>query len=849
MYNLSFQVAPLAGLTALALLPVVYFWMRSLVRMSPGRRVVALVIRCILLLVVIAALLAPQLNLGTKDQTIVALVDCSRSDGQAAEKAARSFAEAAKLPEVELSGLGFAKKHRTGGFEVQDSRLGEPNNDNLATDIAAAITSAAASMPADRVGKIVLFSDGNQTEGDARAAAQAAGVPIFSVPVASVQPEVYVSSMTAPPHVRQGDPFKIEVLIQSTHEDDGRLELLRDSAVIEKQAVRLAKGENRFQFEQLTVTEGASAAFSAHIEGCKDTIRQNNQASCLVMVNPRPRALLVEGQGGAAGGLPAALGKESIDVKVCGPQQLPERLDELQRYQLVILANTPAEALGPERMKALASYVHDYGGGLVAVGGYQAFTAGGWHGTPLEELLPVTCQPSKPKPKPTLAMVLVLDVSYSMKGRSIDLARQALRRAVAMLGPSDQVGVLAFEDRSRWISPLGRAENREQILHQIDTIEAGGGTTMYPAIEKAYMALREAYADRKHIIVMTDGISNPGDFDALTKQITAAGITMSTVGVGSEPARPLLKNIAERAKGHAYFCEDAAAVPKIFEMEAAAASRFGITEQPFFPQVAERMPPFRDIDLAHAPALLGYVETGAKPGAEVLLSTKDGEPLLATWRYGLGTAAVFTSDAENRWAAAWLGWPGFGQFWAQLARRTMRPDAARNVQLHVRPVAGRLEVTLDAADSQHRFIDDAEASLAITDPKGAAQQLAMQQVAPGRYAATVPAAQEAVYVLEAKLTYQGQPVGSDRLGVSVPYPEELRTKPTNTTLLREIAKLSGGSYDPQPADVFATSDRIAWRALPLWPWLLAAALAIFLLDLSLRRIAVTVSSPAGRGPG
>jgi hypothetical protein len=35
--------------------------------------------------------------------------------------------------------------------------------------------------------------------------------------------------------------------------------------------------------------------------------------------------------------------------------------------------------------------------------------------------------------------------------------------------------------------------------------------------------------------------------------------------------------------------------------------------------------------------------------------------------------AAFTSDAKARWASEWLGWPGYGKFWGQIARMLVRP--------------------------------------------------------------------------------------------------------------------------------------------------------------------------------
>ena len=59
------------------------------------------------------------------------------------------------------------------------------------------------------------------------------------------------------------------------------------------------------------------------------------------------------------------------------------------------------------------------------------------------------------------------------------------------------------------------------------------------------------------------------------------------------------------------------------------------------------------------------------------------DPLLGAWQYGLGRSVVFTSDAKSRWAAEWLSWPGYGKFWAQVVRHSMRKSDAKGVFMQV----------------------------------------------------------------------------------------------------------------------------------------------------------------------
>src|SRR5438094_7308566 len=74
----------------------------------------------------------------------------------------------------------------------------------------------------------------------------------------------------------------------------------------------------------------------------------------------------------------------------------------------------------------------------------------------------------------------------------------------------------------------------------------------------------------------------------------------------------------------------------------------------------------QDIDWKAVPPLGGYVATTLKQAAELVLMSHQEDPVLATWRYGLGRAAAFTSDAKAKWGVLWLRWADFNKFWAQL---------------------------------------------------------------------------------------------------------------------------------------------------------------------------------------
>jgi len=401
-------------------------------------------------------------------------------------------------------------------------------------------------------------------------------------------------------------------------------------------------------------------------------VAENDEAPASAPVEAPRRVLLVSGRGAAAARLAKALGDGGLAVKVGTAPEVPDTRQRLETLDAVVLMNLPAALLSPQQMEMLRQYVAG-GGGLVAVGGSEALTAGGYGGTLLEEALPVECAATRKTRRPGLAIVLVVDRSESMQeGGAIELAKEAMRGVVRLLGPEDQLGLLAFDEESRWVSPIAPVGDGSQVLARIGSITAGGRTDMAPAIEKAGLALREAFVARRHMIVLTDGVSHPADFEPLAGRVAGWGVTISTVGLGREVSRALLEDVARAGKGRFYACDDPKAVPRVFALETVSASRLGVHEGPFFATPGGPSEMLAGIDLSRAPSLLGYVETRAKAAAHVTLVGPEGDPLLAWWECGTGIAIAFTSDAEDRWAAAWLGWPEFDRFWRRVVGHAIR---------------------------------------------------------------------------------------------------------------------------------------------------------------------------------
>lgn len=853
-FQLEFtRTAWLFGLLVVPLL--IYYFVYSLVDFTRWQRLASLVCRSLIVTLLILSLAGLTLLQPTTQEYVLFVVDRSLSVGNESRAGVEKYLDQA-LPNAgdrKVAWMTFATEPgavdakrpeapptaKPGSPPLQNPPPDrpKPDFDANATNIAAAIEAAAGAMPPSYVPRIVLVTDGNQTSGDALKAALRAQIPISTIPLSTrPDPEVQVSAVNVPAQVREGEPFYVEVVIDSNHDDEGEVQVFRGAHRVVAEKKKLKKGENRFKFQQ-QVTQERLAEYTVKIGGLKqDALLDNNTESGLVFTMGKPRVLIVESDPTLAQHLARALEQEDIQVDVRPAQGMPESLADLQNYELLVLSNVPATSLTQRQMDIARTYVQDLGGGFMMLGGDQSFGLGGYYKTVLEEILPVRSDFEKEKEKPSLGMVLVIDKSGSMGGDKIEMAKEAAKSAAELLGPKDKLGVIAFEGDFYWISELQSASNKGRIIDDISRLEAGGGTNMYPAMEEAFNALNGTSAKLKHVIMLTDGISSPGDFQGMASTMAAARMTVTTVSVGEGADNTLLEEIANLGQGRNYVATDPASLPQIFAKETMTASKSAINEQPFVPQVIRPTQTLADIDFETAPFLLGYVMTRPKATCEFILSSETGDPLLAWWRYGLGTTVAFTSDAKSRWGAEWLTWPGYGKFWSQVMRHAMRKSDAKGVIVQVAQQDRRATVTLDAIDPSGRFLNQAETELTLIDPQLGLKKLPVRQTAPGRYVAEFETPATGAYHLDLSQKQAGKMLYHQARGLHVGYPDELRLRPTNDILLQELARVTGGQFNPAAADLFAKSDRVATRPTPLWPYLVLAAALIFLLDVALRRI-------------
>lgn len=794
------------------------------------------------------------------------LVDVSDSISDAALADASlsiARARAAQRPDDELRVVSFARRPRLLELGPQgelpawrepraarhasgagDARYSE-------TDLQAALQLAYGIFPEGYLRRVVLLSDGIETRGDLLAEAQRAatfGVQLSSIPFEQPVPaEVAVQALSVPSGVKVGEPFYVTADIYASQPSSARARLFQGDALNGLESVRtlaLLPGQNQIRFHSV-VRVGGPVNYRLELDGVQhDQFAENNRFVTSLDVPGRPTVLYVEGQPARATYLASALGAQQFDVDVRGPSALPRSLAELERYDFFVLSDVPAEQVDPSIQDLTERYVRDLGGGFLFAGGESGYGLGGWSNTTIERLLPVSMDNEEQKDMPGVAMSLVIDRSGSMTGLPIEMAKAACRATVETLRGDDLVEVIAFDSQPKRFVKLQPARYINRIRAEVATIQPGGGTAIFPALDAAYQDISVAQARKKHVILLTDGRADSDGIRDLVGAMIAEGITVTTVGLGDGADADFLRLIADAGGGRYHHVPDPNSLPRIFTRETEMITRQSAVQEWFPVRQTSSADFLRGLSLTGAPLLHGYVATQLKPApAQQILASDQGEPILARWRVGLGWALAWTSDIKNNWAVDWLRWGEFGRFWGQLVREHMRGKHRRELDMTAELVGQHVHASVDAFLPGGGFENDLESVLVVTGPLpgGERRELPMRQAAPGRYQADFELDGYGSFLLRAD-HYRIDGEGKRSLSavsfgqISQPYPGEYARLEPDRALLERAALATGGQLSPPLASLFDPQGQVVTSREPLWQRFILAAIACFLLDLLMRRV-------------
>jgi hypothetical protein len=436
-------------------------------------------------------------------------------------------------------------------------------------------------------------------------------------------------------------------------------------------------------------------------------------------------------------------------------------------------------------------------------------------------------------------------------GTKLDLAKAAVIAAADIMNPNDQVGILAFDAAWDWTLNFRPIGNGDWVNDKLAALRSDGGTDMHKAMVEAQRVMSEKEAAIKHVIVLSDGLTEKADFPSLVRELARANVTVSTVSVGEDSDAKLMAEIARLGKGRGYVTLDPRTIPQIFTTETLLVSRDLLVEKTFAPRVMAQTGPLRGIAQGSLPQLRGYVLTYPKQRAELLMKAGE-DPLLASWRHGLGRVAAFTSDLSGRWGREWVTWQGLPQWAGQLARDTMRQISRSRVRADFHTEGEAVRLVADFASEEGRFINHLKLRANVTAPDRSTRPAPLLQSAPGRYEGTFTPAGRGIHfvTLFAEGDAGQAPASVVTLPYVAPYPKEYRELKPNLALLSRLAQETGGEVlDPENFSAglkrLYTPSRDAFPGRETWWPLALAALLLFLADLVIRSWPLRASRARG----
>ncbi len=871
-------------LLLLLFLPLIWWaaWPRG--EAGRRRRALALAMRSVILLGLTLALSGFAWKHPADRLDVVFVLDWSDSipeKAKAAEIAYVQRALEAKNPDDRAAVLVFGSEALVEHALSTEGTFGDITSEPSpqGSDLEEALRLALALLPPENARRIVVLTDGAYTGDNPQNIAiliRNSGVDLRFVcsPFDEVsdpqqcrtplggQTDAAVTAVHLPDTVHRGEAMKMEIVIQSRGTVTGTLEVrAQDGSLLYAQPYTARSGSDHLTIPLLA--EGEDGMRTFHVEffpAAPDFYPQNNKLDAATRLLGEPRLLVVappEGEALPSGREPrpdeaaalvAALQSTALQVERVLPQGMPFSPEDLSAYAAVTLVDVPATQLTLRQMNALQRYVRDLGGGLLAIGGPTAFGMGGYFHTPLEESLPLEMQIKDERRRPRLALGYVIDHSGSMMETSgqggptkLQLAQEAAIRSVSMLMPGDQVGVVAFDDKASWVVPMQTLDDPATVETAIAHIGGGGGTDIFAGLFAMSKVLPEADAQVRHIILLTDGGADPTGIPELVKRLyQEEGVTLTAIGVGAD-ATPALRQWAELGGGRYHFVRDPSTLPALFTTETALVSRAYLVEETFTPiqRAASPLVPPEGL-----PPLRGYVAAEAKQTAQVILQSPKEDPILAVWRYGLGKALAFTSDASGRWAQDWLRWEGYAPFWQTAVRAVVGRVQSEGLHTEIRLEGENARLTvLLPEDSEPEAGSAARVRVNILPPEGGdAEEITLVQSGPQRFEGLFHPTESGAYLLHVEAERPGSETLASTIAWVHGYSPEYRPQAAADRFARLLAALEppfgDGLLLRTPQASFRHDLPATTRRIPAAMFLLGMAAVLLPLEVGVRRLVI-----------
>ena len=812
-----------------ALIPLAGLWFF----LMPSRRRTA--IRCLTVALLLVALAQPTLSRRDSTNSVLFLVDRSASVSltQPFEEIQEAIRDVVRAnPDWDYGMIAFADGASTVaslGHLTLPVEL--PILPDQSTDLATAVDLALTALVSAPAPQIVLVTDGRLSQAQMAAldTLQQSGIPVSVLPVGNeLQGDLAVDAFHAPAEVAVNRPFQLEVRTASSGEGEASLAVYRNDELIAAEQISVIRGVNTWTLTDTIRTQG-SHTYRAIVRLPGDPVTENDTMSTLISTTDRPEVLLVDPSGESA--IPSLL--QAAQLSFATAESVPS-LETLAQHRQLILTGLPLAGMPDEDVARLHAFVRDLGGGLLVVEGESE--ARGLRSGGIEDLLPVSFTLPEAGQEASQAIAFLLDRSASMQARitggirKIEVLKEATAASLRLFDPQNLVGIVAFNREFEWLLPLSPLGTGTEAYDALGPLDAEGGTDIYYPILAALDALDAVDARSKHILLVSDGKTTDEvrDFPRLLSRLRATdGLTFTAIAVGHSPNLQLLGAITQAGGGSLYRAEDFANLPQV-TLEAAqrlTSSRFVTEPSIVSGQLLQSLASSSDV-----PPIGGHLATHAKAAASIHLWAGE-DPLLASWRIGLGSVAALNTDLAGAWSSDWLAWPAAAELFEAVVSLTEPGQVSAAGLTPVVTLADRsVSILIDARRDDGTFANFLRIDGHLLP---GSEEVPIEQVGPGLYAAQLPALEEGGYAL--RIDDRDRNRGMI-VPFTLPYPEEFRATGIDEAVVVSIAQRTGGVMLRDGLGLTAF-DAQGDAGSASWVWLaVLLALGLFLLDLLVRKL-------------
>lgn len=745
-----------------------------------------------------------------------------------------------KGPDDHLFFVDFAAEAVTRGAELKAGADGQ-TYDGLrnATRLNSAAAFALAQMPPDRAARMLALTDGYSTEpldGLAERLVKQA-VPLdYRLPPRETLNDYRVAAFILPRRAQLREALLGEAVVLGGRDATVPVEIFRNGQNIGRREVAVKDGVGRLRFTDRIAAPGA-CHYEIRLLPADDAIAGNNAASQWVEVQGGPRVLLVTAYQDDP--LAEVLRVQGFEVQMVSA--LGElNIGSLSGAKVVVLNNVPAYKLDSKFVRGLDFFVNHQGGGLAMMGGKYSFAAGGWFGSPVEPLLPVSMELKQEHRKMAIAMAIVMDRSGSMAmtapGTSVtkmSLADEGAARAIELMGDNDLVCVIPVDSLAHPLSPLVQVgPNRGSLQNTVRRVEStGGGIFCYTGLKAAWDILKTAQVGQRHVILFADAADaeEPGDYIKLLAELQKEKCTVSVIGMGTEKDSDaeFLKDVARRGNGRIFFNANPNELPALFAQETVTIARSAFIEEPLALKATPGWMEMAASPLDWLPKIDGYNLSYLRPGASQAAISGDeyAAPLVSFWQRGTGRVAAVAFPMGGDFSKLTREWKNYGGFSQSLIRWLMGEQVPTGAGLRTVVEGSRLKTDLFFDETWNaRVAANAPELLLAQGADGAVRHVPWERLAPGHFRASMDVASTDYLRGAVKIGVVALPFGP----VNVVSNPEWAFDKVRLEELKAVSARSGGRERVDLSDVWHAPRMPAWRNVQRW--LLIGLLVALLLE-------------------